>query len=147
MREHITHSTRKKEMTVKKVHFGERVLVLIDEKFKTQAELAKALGRVQSSVARMVASENFATTPAVRKNLQKLAKYGVNPEYLWNPLVSDWRMAAKVEVDETSIHRLRIIIDSVRQERDQMLLKVTRLEEMVAKLKEELARCQQATKK
>lgn len=30
-------------MAVKKVHFGERVLVLIEEKFKTQAELAKAL--------------------------------------------------------------------------------------------------------
>jgi hypothetical protein len=93
MREHITHTTRKKEMTVKKVHFGERVLVLIEEKFKTQAELAKAVGRVQSSVAMWVAKENFATTPAVRKNLQKLAAYGVNPEYLWNPLVTDWRMA------------------------------------------------------
>lgn len=29
-------------MAVKKVHFSERVLVLIEEKFKTQAEPAKA---------------------------------------------------------------------------------------------------------
>lgn len=133
-------------MAVKKVHFGERVLVLIEEKFKTQAELAKAVGRVQSSIAMWAAKENFATTPAVRKNLQKLAAYGVNPEYLWNPLVTDWRMAPKSEVDEMSLHKLKIVLESVRQERDELVLKAARLEENVARLKEDLAKCQEAKK-
>jgi hypothetical protein len=50
-------------MTVKKTHFGERVLVLIEEKFKTQAELAKALERVQSSIGDVGSEREFRNYP------------------------------------------------------------------------------------
>lgn len=78
--------------------------------------------------------------------MQKLSAYGVNPEYLWNPLVTDWRMAPKSEVDEMSLHNLRVILESVRKERDELVLNVARTNELVEKLREELAKCQEAKK-
>lgn len=51
-------------------------------------------------------------------------------------------MAPKSEVDEMSLHKLKIVLESVRQERDEQVLKVARLEEKVARLKEDLAKCQ-----
>jgi hypothetical protein len=68
---------------------------------------------------------------------------------------TDWRMAPKSEVDEMSLHKLsiqlffkkkKIVLESVRQERDELLLKAARLEENVGRLKEDLAKCQEAKK-
>lgn len=107
--------------------------MLIEEKFKTQAELAKAVGRAQSSVSGWISKENFATTPAVRKNLEKLKQHGVNPEYLWNPLVEDWRMLIVYEVDEMTMYRLKTQLAAVKKERDELIVRVARLEEKLKK--------------
>lgn len=55
-------------------------------------------------------------------------------------------MAPKSEVDEMSLHNLRVILESVRKERDELVLNVARTNELVEKLREELAKCQEAKK-
>lgn len=48
--------------------------------------------------------------------LGKLRADGVNPEFLWNPLVTDWRGPSITEMDEGAILEMRLELSELRRE-------------------------------
>lgn len=114
---------------IKKVDFGERLVKVMKERFpdESQEEFGKRFGRTQSSIARWVANPNFAATKSIKKLLEVLREYGVNPEFFWNPIVEDWRIPVEKAVDEVSIYKLRTILESVKRERDELKANLERV--------------------
>lgn len=101
---------------LKKVHFGERLLKVIEAKYKTQTDFAKKIKRSQPTVARWVGKAEFATSDAVRKVLIPLQSEGIIPEYFWNPAVTDWRGPIITDVDEGALLRMRLEAGELRKE-------------------------------
>lgn len=115
-------------MTAKVVHFGDRLRKLIEEKYITQAEFAKRVNRSDNRVSAWCGMQNFANRASTRRVLFNLIKDGVNPEYLWNPLVEDWKMKPVTDAEEVEMLEMRITIAEQRQELDRLKRELRDLE-------------------
>lgn len=130
---YIYANKRQENMALKKIHFNERLKDFIDENYKSQGEFGKDVGRSQPTVARWCDDPNFAASESVRKALRKLEAKGVNPEFFWNPLVTDWHAPRKTYVDELEFHDLKKKLEVMSEDRDRLMRQIVRLEDELSK--------------
>ncbi len=78
-----THTPNGKKITAKKVHYGERLKVVMLHFNEIQEEFAKRLGVAQSTINRWTQQEDF--SPLILAKLGRLKKNGINPEYFHHP--------------------------------------------------------------
>lgn len=119
----------------KVVHFGDRLREIIAEKYLTQIEFAKRVGRSDNRVSAWCGMREFANQAPVKRALSALWADGVDPRYLWDETVTAWKVKAITDPDELEVHDMRITIAEQRREIDSLKRELRQMAKVVKELK------------